>query len=146
MPPEGRVGLITELVRRWQPRSRTHYPAIQRLNNHALRQLDVKRALSLKKSAKLALSDAACQLSTRCAQESYTADSYTQEGLDHIHATNFKSLVLRHYPELKARTPRAAIPIIAALSLASCWTEHAVPQLGNYRSIAGKQRSLVDSA
>lgn len=35
-------------------------------------------------------------------QESYTADSYTQEGLDHIRATNFKSLVLRHYPELEA--------------------------------------------
>ena len=39
----------------------------------------------------------------RRVQESFTADSYTQEGLDHIHATNFKSLVLRHYPELKAR-------------------------------------------
>ena len=37
-----------------------------------------------------------------CAQEAFHADSYTQFGLDHIHATGFKELVLRHYPELEA--------------------------------------------
>ena len=35
-------------------------------------------------------------------QESFNAGTYTQEGLDHIQSTTFKSLLLRHYPELEA--------------------------------------------
>ena len=35
-------------------------------------------------------------------QEAYNADHYTQWGLDHINSTNFKSLLIRHYPELEA--------------------------------------------
>jgi hypothetical protein len=47
--------------------------------------------------------DDVCHAPGRCVQESYTAVSYTQEGLDHINATNFRSLLLRHYPELEVR-------------------------------------------
>ena len=35
-------------------------------------------------------------------QEAYNADHYTQWGLDHIASTNFKSLLVRHYPELES--------------------------------------------
>jgi hypothetical protein len=34
-------------------------------------------------------------------QEAYHEKSYTKEGLAHVEATTFKTLILRHYPELK---------------------------------------------
>ena len=34
-------------------------------------------------------------------QESYNAETYTEEGLAHLENTSFKSMLLRHYPELK---------------------------------------------
>ena len=36
------------------------------------------------------------------AQESFNAETYTQEGMDLIQSTTFKNLLLRHYPELSA--------------------------------------------
>ena len=35
-------------------------------------------------------------------QESYNAATYTSEGLEHVKASTFKALLLRHYPELEA--------------------------------------------
>ncbi len=34
-------------------------------------------------------------------QESYNAETYTAEGLAHVENTSFKSMLLRHHPELK---------------------------------------------
>lgn len=36
-----------------------------------------------------------------CAQEAFNAESYTQEGIDHVQSTTFKDMLLRHYPELE---------------------------------------------
>ncbi|KAK9827996.1 hypothetical protein WJX81_006931 [Elliptochloris bilobata] len=40
-------------------------------------------------------------LCDRFYQESYNADTYTKFGFDHVENTTFKSLLLRHYPELE---------------------------------------------
>ncbi|CAK0733656.1 hypothetical protein CVIRNUC_000311 [Coccomyxa viridis] len=40
-------------------------------------------------------------LCDRFYQESYNAETYTAEGLAHVENTSFKSMLLRHHPELK---------------------------------------------
>ena len=35
-------------------------------------------------------------------QDSYNAKHYTEFGIQHVEGTSFKSLLLRHYPELEA--------------------------------------------
>ena len=37
-----------------------------------------------------------------CAQDAYNAEHYTEFGIQHVEGTTFKSLLLRHYPELEA--------------------------------------------
>ena len=36
-----------------------------------------------------------------CAQDAYNAEHYTEFGIQHVEGTTFKSLILRHYPELE---------------------------------------------
>lgn len=36
-----------------------------------------------------------------CAQDAYNAEHYTEFGIQHVEGTTFKSLLLRHYPDLE---------------------------------------------